>query len=116
MLGIYGIGADRIANSTECSAATTVPTLENVSSKSSWPDRAGGILYRSDNPAASLVCLPRGGASPREVLHFNVTDHPTSEWVAQRIPEAFADREAPRYLSRDRDGAYGEESVGGWTR
>ena len=29
----------------------------------------------------------------REVLHFNVTDHPTSGWVAQQIIEAFADRE-----------------------
>ena len=45
----------------------------------------------------------------REVLHFNITDHPTSEWVAQQIVEAFADREAPRYLIRDRDGVYGNE-------
>jgi transposase InsO family protein len=30
----------------------------------------------------------------REVLHFNVTDHPTSEWIEQQIVEAFADREA----------------------
>jgi putative transposase len=45
----------------------------------------------------------------REVLHFNVTDHPTSGWVAQQIVEAFADREAPRYLIRDRDGAFGDE-------
>ena len=45
----------------------------------------------------------------REVLHFNVTDHPTSAWVAQQIVEAFADREAPRYLIRDRDGVYGNE-------
>ena len=45
----------------------------------------------------------------REVLHFNVTDHPTSDWVAQQIVEAFADREVPRYLIRDRDGAYGNE-------
>ena len=45
----------------------------------------------------------------REVLHFNVTDHPTSAWVAQQIVEAFADREAPKYLIRDRDGVYGNE-------
>ena len=45
----------------------------------------------------------------REVLHFNVTDHPTSGWFAQQVVEAFADREAPRYLIRDRDGAYGDE-------
>jgi transposase InsO family protein len=46
----------------------------------------------------------------REVLHFNVTDHPTSAWVSQQIVEAFADREAPRYLIRDRDGVYGDEA------
>jgi hypothetical protein len=28
----------------------------------------------------------------REVLQFNVTDHPTSGWVGQQIVEAFADR------------------------
>jgi transposase InsO family protein len=45
----------------------------------------------------------------REVLHFNVTDHPTSAWVAQQMMEAFGDRTAPRYLIRDRDGVYGQE-------
>jgi putative transposase len=29
----------------------------------------------------------------REVLHFNVTEHPTSGWVAPQIVEAFTDRE-----------------------
>jgi transposase InsO family protein len=45
----------------------------------------------------------------REVLHFNVTEHPTSSWVAQQIIEAFADRMPPRYLIRDRDRVYGNE-------
>jgi putative transposase len=45
----------------------------------------------------------------REVLHFNVTDHPTSAWVAQQMMEAFGNRTAPRYLVRDRDGVYGCE-------
>jgi hypothetical protein len=45
----------------------------------------------------------------REVLHFNVTDHPTSAWVAQQIVEAFAGRETPGYLIRDRDCVYGNE-------
>ena len=45
----------------------------------------------------------------REVLHFNVTEHPTAAWTAQQIVEAFADREAARYLIRDRDGRYGTE-------
>ena len=38
----------------------------------------------------------------REVLHFNVTEHPTAAWTAQQIVEAFAHRDAPRYLIRDR--------------
>ena len=43
----------------------------------------------------------------REVLHFNVTEHPTAEWIAQQVVEACADREAPKYLIRDRDAVYG---------
>ena len=45
----------------------------------------------------------------REVLHFNVTEHPTAAWTSQQIVEAFADRETPRYLVRDRDAVYGNE-------
>ena len=45
----------------------------------------------------------------RQVLHFNVTDHPTADWTSQQIVEAFADRDAPRYLIRDRDSIYGCE-------
>jgi hypothetical protein len=45
----------------------------------------------------------------RQVLHFNVTDHPTSAWVSQQIIEAFGDRALPRYLIRDRGGVYGTE-------
>jgi putative transposase len=43
----------------------------------------------------------------REVLHFNVTEHPTAEWTAQQLVEAAADRDVPRYLVRDRDRVYG---------
>jgi putative transposase len=45
----------------------------------------------------------------RKVLHFNVTEHPTGAWTAQQIVEAFADREAPQYLIRDRDSRYSAE-------
>jgi hypothetical protein len=43
----------------------------------------------------------------RELVWINVTAHPTAEWIAQQITEAFAWAEAPRYLIRDRDGIYG---------
>jgi putative transposase len=45
----------------------------------------------------------------REVLHFNVTEHPTAAWTSQQIVEAFADRDAPWYLIRDRDSIYGDD-------
>jgi hypothetical protein len=45
----------------------------------------------------------------REVLHFNVTEHPTAAWTSQQIVEAFADRDALWYLIRDRDRVYGNE-------
>ena len=45
----------------------------------------------------------------RKVLHFGVTEHPTAEWAAQQIVEAFANRDAKRYLIRDRDASYGSE-------
>jgi len=44
----------------------------------------------------------------RHVVHFNVTAHPTAEWTAQQIVEAFPFDEAPRFVIRDRDGVYGK--------
>jgi putative transposase len=44
----------------------------------------------------------------RRVIHFNVTAHPTSEWKAQQIAEAFPWDTAPRYLLHDRDSIYGD--------
>jgi len=43
----------------------------------------------------------------RELVWINVTAHPTAEWIAQQITEAFPWHEAPRYLIRDRDKIYG---------
>jgi putative transposase len=43
----------------------------------------------------------------RVVVHFNATEHPTAQWAAQQIVEAFPFEEAPRFLLRDRDGIYG---------
>jgi transposase InsO family protein len=44
----------------------------------------------------------------RRVLHFNVTEHPTAEWTAAQLVQAFPYDTAPRYLLRDRDRIYGE--------
>ena len=42
----------------------------------------------------------------RQVIHFNVTTHPSSEWTARQIAEAFPWGSAPRYLLHDRDSIY----------
>jgi putative transposase len=47
----------------------------------------------------------------RELVHLNVTDHPTAAWAARQLVEAFPDDTAPTYLLRDRDRIYGEEFV-----
>src|SRR5258705_4602589 len=43
----------------------------------------------------------------RDLVWINVTPHPTAEWVARQITEAFPWNEAPRHLIRDRDQGYG---------
>ncbi len=45
----------------------------------------------------------------RQILHFNVTEHPTAVWTARQLLEACGLDEAPRYLLRDRDAIYGAE-------
>ncbi|MGO8914458.1 MAG: hypothetical protein ACLQJR_00960, partial [Stellaceae bacterium] len=48
------------------------------------------------------------GHHRRRILSFGVTSHPTAEWIAQQMNEAFPWTEAPRHLIRDRDAVYGQ--------
>jgi hypothetical protein len=45
----------------------------------------------------------------RRIVHFGVTAHPTAEWTAQQLRDAFPWDTAPRYLLRDRDRTFGDE-------
>jgi putative transposase len=47
------------------------------------------------------------GHHRRHAIHFNVTAHPTAEWTARQMAEAFPWDSAPRYLLHDRDCIYG---------
>jgi transposase InsO family protein len=47
------------------------------------------------------------GHGRRQLLRFEVRGHPTAEWLARQITEAFPWASAPAYLVRDNDGAYG---------
>ena len=53
----------------------------------------------------ALVVL---GHDRRKVIHFEVTENPTQNWLARQLTEAFPWDTAPRYLLRDRDASYGQ--------
>ncbi len=44
----------------------------------------------------------------RRIIHVNITEHPTAEWTAQQVVDAFPDDTAPQWLLRDRDAIYGD--------
>jgi transposase InsO family protein len=46
------------------------------------------------------------GHGRREIVHFGVTEHPTSSWVTQQLREAFPDETAPRFLICDDDSIF----------
>jgi putative transposase len=46
----------------------------------------------------------------RRILHFNVTAHPTAEWTAQQLRNVFPWDSEPRYLLRDRDRIFDDNS------
>ena len=47
------------------------------------------------------------GHNRRRVIHFDVTQNPTQDWLSCQTTEAFPWDTAPRYLLRDRDKSYG---------
>jgi transposase InsO family protein len=47
----------------------------------------------------------------REVLHVNVTAHPTAAWVIQQLREAFPDETSIRFLIHDNDSIFSDRVV-----
>jgi putative transposase len=56
-----------------------------------------------------LYCLFLIRHDGRETVHFNVTEHPTSEWVVQQLREAFPESTVDQYLIFDRDTKFSAE-------
>jgi transposase InsO family protein len=46
--------------------------------------------------------------SRRELLWLGATAHPSAEWIARQLTEAYGWQQAPPYIVRDRDRVYGE--------
>lgn len=49
--------------------------------------------------------------SRRRILHFNVTRHPTSEWVVQQLREAFPEAGPYRYAIFDHDSKFDADLI-----
>ena len=47
----------------------------------------------------------------RQILWLGVTAHPTAEWIARHLTEAYGWKAAPRYVVRDRDAVYGDVCI-----
>jgi transposase InsO family protein len=45
----------------------------------------------------------------RTILRVNATEHPTQNWLANEVTEAFVNNPRPNYLIRDRDRSYGRK-------
>ncbi len=45
------------------------------------------------------------------ILWIGVTTHPSAEWIARQLTEAYAWAQAPQYIIRDRDGIYGDPLI-----
>jgi len=43
----------------------------------------------------------------REILHWNVTQHPTAQWTYQQVLQSTWSGQSPRFLLADRDAKYG---------
>jgi len=45
----------------------------------------------------------------RDIVHWNITEHPSAQWVSQQMREAFPYDSASRYLVFDRDATFSAE-------
>jgi putative transposase len=59
----------------------------------------------------SLYCFFVIGHGGRNILHFNVTRHPTAEWVIQQLREAFPETGVCRYVILDRDSKFSPDVI-----
>jgi putative transposase len=58
-----------------------------------------------------LYCFFVIANNRRRILHFNVTRHPTSEWVSQQLRAAFPYDSVPGYLIFDRATNFNDDVV-----
>src|ERR1700693_1717383 len=88
-----------------------VPRMEDIPPQSCRWHRRDGSVRRADNLFRLLYGLLIVGHGRRQIVWLGVTAHPTAEWIANQITEAFGWERAPHYLIRDREQAYGNVCI-----
>jgi hypothetical protein len=74
-------------------------------------NHADGIV-RPPNDLVSAAVWTSGPATfVARAFVVGLTAHPNAEWIARQLTEACGWSERPRYITRDRDGAYGEAFI-----
>ena len=58
-----------------------------------------------------LYCLFVIEHGRRKILHFNITRHPTADWVVQQLREAFPEVSPCRYVILDRDSKFDADVI-----
>jgi len=104
----------RPVNGGQISAPTPEATFADLADLSEEPHEADGLdrlLHCANGNFRVLFVFIVLLHDRRRIVHFNVTEHPTEDWTAQQIREAFPWDEAPRYLIRDRDAIFGKDIV-----
>ena len=88
-----------------------------LNSSTVTPTFAAPTASRMPHSRTHFHQLSRAGGPQRQIIQsgasrwqsFNVTAHPTAEWTAQQLREAFPFDQLPRYLLRDRDAIFGQD-------
>ncbi len=106
-LGI-DVGETSVGKYDWSAAETTIPDLRPPS-QSPEDTGVGRLLRRADHSVPDPVVFGLAH-DRRRILHFAVTSHPSAEWTAQQLREAFPWDTAPRYLLRDRDRIFARSS------
>ena len=98
-------------------------TVANYMVRGSLPPSQGWLTFLRNHAdgiaAVDLFVIPTIGFrllfgliilnhDRRQIIHIAATNHPTADWIARQIVEAFPWDTAPHYLLRDRDCAYGQ--------
>jgi transposase InsO family protein len=108
-----------------CSSSVSRSVAKYMVKRCGPPSRGWRTFLRNHAPdiaAVDLFVVPTIGfdllyglvivrLARRDFVWIDVTPHPTADWIAPQITEAFPWDHAPEYLIRDPDGSYGSVFV-----